>query len=62
MYLKKCMYIILLLEFSFPSVRSFVCPHFLHASYIVVMMAWVTRPERPKGGKDEVKQARRAAS
>ena len=24
--------------------------------------AWVTRPERPKGAKDEVKQARRAAS
>merc|ERR1712037_737759 len=24
--------------------------------------AWVTRPERPKGGKDEVKQARRAQS
>ena len=39
------------------SVRSFVCPHFLHASYIVVMMAWVTRPERPKDAKDEVKQA-----
>ena len=26
------------------------------------MHAWVTRPERPKGAKDEVKQARRAAS
>ena len=26
------------------------------------MEAWVTRPERPKGVKDEVKQARRAAS
>ena len=25
---------ILLLEFSFPFVRSFVCPHFLHASYM----------------------------
>ena len=24
--------------------------------------AWVTRPERPKGVKDEVKQARRARS
>ena len=24
--------------------------------------AWVTRPERPKGAKDEVKQARRAQS
>ena len=24
--------------------------------------AWVTRPERPKGAKDEVKQARRAAA
>ena len=23
--------------------------------------AWVTRPERPKGAKDEVKKARRAA-
>ena len=23
--------------------------------------AWVTRPERPKGVKDEVKEARRAA-
>ena len=23
--------------------------------------AWVTRPERPKGAKDEVKEARRAA-
>ena len=26
------------------------------------MEAWVTRPERPKGAKDEVKQARRAKS
>ena len=26
------------------------------------MEAWVTRPERPKGVKDEVKQARRAKS
>ena len=26
------------------------------------MEEWVTRPERPKGVKDEVKQARRAAS
>ena len=26
------------------------------------MHAWVTRPERPKGAKDEVKQARRAQS
>ena len=26
------------------------------------IVAWVTRPERPKGAKDEVKQARRAAS
>ena len=26
------------------------------------MGAWVTRPERPKGVKDEVKQARRAQS
>ena len=52
--------LILLLEFSFSSVRPFVCPHFLHASYIVVIMAWVTRPERPKAAKDEVKQARRA--
>ena len=26
------------------------------------MEAWVTRPERPKGVKDEVKQARMAAS
>ena len=25
-------------------------------------VAWVTRPERPKGAKDEVKQARRAQS
>ena len=41
------------------SVRPFACPHFLHASYIVKMIAWVTRPERPK---DEVKQARRATT
>ena len=27
-----------------------------------VNFAWVTRPERPKGAKDEVKQARRAQS
>ena len=26
------------------------------------IVAWVTRPERPKGAKDEVKQARRAQS
>ena len=26
------------------------------------IVAWVTRPERPKGVKDEVKQARRAQS
>ena len=26
------------------------------------IVAWVTRPERPKGVKDEVKQARRAKS
>ena len=25
-------------------------------------VAWVTRPERPKGAMDEVKQAQRAAS
>ena len=60
----RLVFIIILLEFSFPFVRPFVrlsvCPHFLHASYIVVMMAWVTWPERPKGAKDEVKQARRA--
>ena len=45
---------ILLLEFSFPSVRLSVCPHFLH----VIMIAWVTRPERPKVAKDKVKQNR----
>ena len=39
-------------------VRSFVCLHFLHASYIVIMMVWVTRPERPKGGKDETSSVR----
>ena len=29
---------------------------------VLVNFAWVTRPERPKGVKDEVKQARRAQS
>ena len=29
---------------------------------VLVNFAWVTRPERPKGAKDEVKQARRAQS
>ena len=28
---------------------------------VVVTFAWVTRPERPKGAKDEVKEAQRAA-
>ena len=32
--------------------------HHVHAHHII---AWVTRPERPKGAKDEVKEARRAA-
>ena len=28
----------------------------------VCIVTWVTRPERPKGAKDEVKEARRAAN
>ena len=32
------------------------------ARVMVWMEAWVTRPECPKGVKDEVKQPRRAAS
>ena len=32
----------------------------IHA--LLTPSAWVTRPERPKGAKDEVKQARRAAN
>ena len=31
-------------------------------STIYCNVAWVTRPERPKGAKDDVKQARRAQS
>ena len=27
---------------------------------VLVNFAWVTRPERPKGAKDEVKEAQRA--
>ena len=36
---------------------------YIHASgsRIIDASAWVTRPERPKGAKDEVKEARRAA-
>ena len=29
-------------------------------TYIIDTSAWVTQPERPKGEKDEVKEARRA--
>ena len=53
---------ILLLEFSFPFVRSFVPIFYMHRTCIVVMMAWVTLPVRPKGAKDEVQQTRRAPS
>ena len=28
----------------------------------MTIIAWVTRPERPKGAKDKVKEARRAAN
>ena len=35
---------------------SFFWPHFWHTLYIVIMMAWVTRPERPKSAMDDVKQ------
>ena len=34
---------------------------FIMDIYIMDTSAWVTRPERPKGAKDEVKEARRAA-
>ena len=37
----------------------FVLPSLLHAHHII---AWVTRPEHPKGAKDEVKLARRATN
>ena len=33
-----------------------------HQKIVIVIGAWVTRPERPKGAKDEVKDARRAAN
>ena len=37
---------------------------YMHHGHICIMdtSAWVTRPECPKGAKDKVKQARRAAS
>ena len=49
---------------------SYMYASYIHASrsriicmdtYIMDTSAWVTRPERPKGAKDEVKEARRAA-
>ena len=46
-------------------VRPSVRPSVTEKDHIVYSQctynAWVTRPERPKGAKDEVKQARRAA-
>ena len=35
---------------------------FIMDIYIMDTSAWIARPERPKGVKDEVKQARRAQS
>ena len=42
-------------------------PHLMHYPRAYTLsndriVAWVTRPERPKGAMDEVKQAQRAAS
>ena len=44
-----------------------VCAYFIVIHHVLScrpelkVSAWFTRPERPKGAKDEVKEARRAA-
>ena len=48
----------------FVIVFGFLCDffYFSNALYNHYTVAWVTRPERPKGEKDEVKKAQRAKS
>ena len=48
----------------FATVFGFLCDFldFSNALSNYCTVAWVTRPERPKGGKDVVKQARRTQS
>ena len=56
---------ILLLEFSFPSVCLFVPIFNMHRTFVhtyVYDAIIITRPDRPKGAKDEVQQARRATN